>query len=113
MIFRVVSALFFDMFFMRFSDRCWVHFWSLWVSFSDVCSALFSHVFSVCVFGGLGRPRGSKKGPQRGSKFSPKSAQNRAWRRNLILMHFETDLGSILGPFGVNFGTFSEVKTEQ
>ena len=106
MIFRVVSAPFFDTFFDTFLDRCRSHFWTLCAPFSDVCSALFSHCFSGYVFGGFWSPAVSKMGAQRGSRIGPKSAQNRAWRRNPIWAHFGPDLGPNLGSFLVIFTYF-------
>ena len=83
-------------------------FWTLWVSFSDVCSALFSHVFSVCVFGGFGRPRGSKKGPQSvrgGPKGVPKGVQIQSKISSKSSLAPEPHFCAFWDRFGVDFGT--------
>ena len=108
MIFRVVSALFFDMFLMRFSDRCWVNFWTFGYNFPMFVRLCFRMFFSVCVFGGFGRPRGSKKGPQSvrgGPKGVPKGVQIQSKISSKSSLAPEPHFGAFWDRFGVDFGT--------
>ena len=103
MIFRVVSAPFFDTFFDTFLDRCRSHFWTLCAPFSDVCSALFSHCFSGYVFGGFWSPAVSKMGAQRGSRIGPKISSKSSLAPKPHLGSFWIRFGA---QFGVDFGYF-------